>query len=85
MRLLKPGGKLGILDWVITDKYDDSNKEHRTIRGRIKRHGAVPRMMTPKARVAALEKSGFDMICDEGRATAKANPVPWWSVLLCDY
>ncbi|RAR00086.1 S-adenosyl-L-methionine-dependent methyltransferase [Stemphylium lycopersici] len=78
MRVLKPGGKLGILDWVITDKYDDSNKQHRIIRGRIERHGAVPHMMTPKARVAALEESGFEMIGDEDRATAKANPVPWW-------
>ena len=78
MRVLKPGGKPGILDWVITDKYDDSSKEHRTIRGGIERHVAVLHMMTPKARVAALEKSGFDMICDEDRATAKANLVPWW-------
>jgi len=78
MRVLKPGGKLGLLDWVITDKYDDGNKEHRLIRGRIERSGAVPHMMTPKARIAALEASGFEMICDEDRATAKANPVPWW-------
>jgi sterol 24-C-methyltransferase len=81
MRVLKPGGKIGILDWVITDKYDDSNQEHRMIRARIERNGAVPHMITPKARVKAFEEAGFEMICEEDRATAKANPVPWWSVL----
>ncbi|CAN9220209.1 unnamed protein product [Alternaria alternata] len=78
LRVLKPGGKIGILDWVITDKYDDSNAEHRMIRGRIERNGAVPHMITPKTRIAALVKAGFEMVREEDRATAKANPIPWW-------
>jgi sterol 24-C-methyltransferase len=78
MRVLKPGGKLGVLDWVITDRYDDGNKEHRIIRGRIERHGAVPHMFTPKVRIEQLEEAGFDVLFDEDRATAKGNPVPWW-------
>lgn len=30
-RVLKPGGTVGIYEWVMTDCYDDNNPDHRAI------------------------------------------------------
>ncbi|KAG9248759.1 S-adenosyl-L-methionine-dependent methyltransferase [Calycina marina] len=80
-RVLKPGGRLGILDWVITPLYDDLNPNHRRIRSKIERGGAVPFLTTAEMHKKALEEAGFEMVLDEDRAIAKANPVPWWYAL----
>ncbi|SMR51685.1 unnamed protein product [Zymoseptoria tritici ST99CH_3D1] len=80
-RVLKPGGKLGFLDWVITDKYDGENEKHRKIRSEIEKGGAVPFMTTVGSHVEKLEGAGFRMLIEEDRATAKANPIPWWWAL----
>lgn len=79
-RVLKPGGRLGMLDWVITDKYDHNNEKHRKIRSEIERGGSVPHLTTAKAHVEALEKAGFIVEVDEDRATDKSNPIGWWYV-----
>ncbi|KAL2062077.1 hypothetical protein VTL71DRAFT_6343 [Oculimacula yallundae] len=80
-RVLKPGGKLGMLDWVLTDRYDDGNEKHRKIRNEIERGGAVPHLTTVKAHIDALEKAGFEMIVENDRATDKSNPIGWWTTL----
>jgi sterol 24-C-methyltransferase len=77
-RVLKPGGVLGMLDWVVTDQYDDGNELHRRIRNEIERGGSVPHLTSVQAHVDALERAGFEMVVEEDRATAKANPIPWW-------
>ncbi|KAF2702756.1 S-adenosyl-L-methionine-dependent methyltransferase [Pleomassaria siparia CBS 279.74] len=77
-RVLKPGGKLGFLDWVITDKYDDSNARHRKIRSEIELGSAVPHLTTVDFHNEALKKAGFALLLHEDRAIAKANPIPWW-------
>jgi sterol 24-C-methyltransferase len=67
-----------MLDWVVTDQYDDGNELHRRIRNEIERGGSVPHLTSVQAHVDALERAGFEMVVEEDRATAKANPIPWW-------
>lgn len=77
-RVLKPGGKLGMLDWVLTEKYDDGNEMHRRIRNQIEEGGSVPHLTTAKAHFEALEKAGFEVLVESDRATDKSNPIGWW-------
>jgi len=79
-RVLKPGALLGNLDWVLTPQYDHSNAKHRRIRSEIERGGSVPSLSTAEAHKAELRAVGFDILVDQDRALAKANPVPWWYV-----
>jgi sterol 24-C-methyltransferase len=81
-RVLKPGGKFGVYEWVNTPVYDDSNALHRTIRSGIERGSAVPYLQFASDRRKILEKVGFEVVRDEDRALSKANPVPWWYVFV---
>ncbi|XMA18911.1 hypothetical protein WAI453_011702 [Rhynchosporium graminicola] len=80
-RVLKPGGVLGMLDWVLTDKYDDGNEMHRNIRNEVERGGSVPLLTSVKAHVQALEEAGFEIVVENDRATDKSNPIGWWTTL----
>ncbi|CZT48493.1 related to SAM-dependent methyltransferases [Rhynchosporium secalis] len=80
-RVLKPGGVLGMLDWVLTDKYDDGNEMHRKIRNEVERGGSVPLLTSVKAHVQALEEAGFEIVVENDRATDKSNPIGWWTTL----
>jgi len=77
-RVLKPGARLGNLDWVLTRLYDNSNSKHCRIRAEIERGGAVPSLSTAETHKADLREVGFEILLDEDRALAKANPIPWW-------
>lgn len=77
-RVLKPGGVLGNLEWVLTPKYDDANEEHRKVRYDIERGGSVPHLKTAEQHLEALRQAGFEIVLEEDRAIAKGNPIPWW-------
>jgi sterol 24-C-methyltransferase len=79
-RVLKPGGKFGFVDWLVTPLYDDSNEKHRVIRDTIERGSAVPHLLTAKAKIASLKKAGFEVLRDKDLALDKSNPIPWWYV-----
>lgn len=79
-RVLKPGGKFGIYDWVTTPLYDDSIDLHRKIRIGIQRGSAVPNLQSASEKKEFLANAGFEVLRDEDRALSKANPVPWWYV-----
>lgn len=58
-RVLKPGACFVGYEWVITDKYDNSNAEHRAVRHGIELGDALPTLETGAQVVAALVASGF--------------------------
>ncbi|KXT08589.1 hypothetical protein AC579_7059 [Pseudocercospora musae] len=80
-RVLKPGGKLGTYEWVITPLYDDKNEKHRKARYEIERGGSVPHLRLASEHMNAMREAGFEILFEEDRALAKANPVPWWHSL----
>lgn len=60
-RLLKPGTCFVCYEWIITDKYDDNNEEHRRIRHGIELGNGLPTLETAAQVVKALEDSGFNV------------------------
>ncbi len=64
-RILKPGGKLGCLDWVLLDKYDAKNPYHADLMRRVK--PLIGAIGSPSATeyVALLQKAGFKIIINE--------------------
>ncbi|KAG0335094.1 Delta(24)-sterol C-methyltransferase [Podila horticola] len=58
-RILKPGGVFGCYEWVVTDKYDPTNREHlRIVRG-IEVGNGVAKLVTEKDCLQALKNVGF--------------------------
>lgn len=64
-RILKPGGKLGCLDWFKLDKYDEKNPEHVHLMKRIK--PLIGAIGTPSIEdyVGAMKKAGFKVLINE--------------------
>lgn len=64
-RVLKPGGRLGCLDWFKLDKYDDKNPEHIHLMKQIK--PLIGAIGTPSIEeyVNAMKKAGFKILINE--------------------
>ena len=58
-RVLKPGAAFVGYEWVITDKYDDSNEGHRHIRHLIELGNALATLTSAAVVVDALTAAGF--------------------------
>ena len=88
-RVLKPGARFVSYEWVLTDKYDHSNEEHRTIRHQIELGNGLPSLDTAPQVVAALKAAGFvveehfDLI--EKMENLEAKQVPWYEPFLGSY
>lgn len=88
-RVLKPGARFVCYEWVVTEKYDDSNEEHRRIRHGIELGDGLPTLETGKMVVAAMEKSGFiveeayDKV--ERYETGPAKNIAWYNPLEPNY
>jgi sterol 24-C-methyltransferase len=76
-RVLKPGGSFGVFEWVMTDKYDDTNQEHRAIRLGIERGDGIANMMTREHAVEAIKAAGFTLEHAEDLAT-RPDRIPWY-------
>lgn len=64
-RVLKPGAKLSILDWVSLPNYDPNNPYHRDLMKRIKPLIGAIGTPTPKEYETALQKAGFKVLLSE--------------------
>lgn len=61
-RVLKPGGRFTGFDWQMTDKFDESNLEHRQIRYLLELGVGVPRLVTMDYMRQALREAGFQIV-----------------------
>ncbi|KAF4626221.1 hypothetical protein G7Y89_g11941 [Cudoniella acicularis] len=80
LRVLKPGGTFGVFEWVMTDKYDDSNPRHREIRLGIERGDGIANMAPRREAVEAIKAAGFILEHEEDLAT-RPDTIPWYSPL----
>jgi len=84
-RVLKPGGLLGIYDWMMTDLYDPNNADHVRIKKGIELgNGIADLPLSSKIVTDALEAAGFEVL--ENRDLSEyddPNPckVLWWQPL----
>lgn len=76
-RVLKPGGTFGVYEWVLTDKYDESNPRHREIAYGIEIGDGIPKMYTADVAEKALQNVGFDVTYQKDLANV-GDDIPWW-------
>lgn len=76
-RVLKPGGTFGVYEWLMTDRYDDSNRAHREIRHGIEVGDGIPQMVKINVCLEALKKVGFEITFNEDLAEDDGY-VPWY-------
>ncbi|KXX76753.1 Sterol 24-C-methyltransferase [Madurella mycetomatis] len=76
-RVLKPGGTFGVYEWLMTDKYDNNNLEHRDIRLAIEEGNGISNMVTISEGLAAIKAAGFDLVYHEDLAK-RDDPIPWY-------
>ncbi|EEP79399.1 sterol 24-C-methyltransferase [Uncinocarpus reesii 1704] len=82
--VLKPGGAFGVYEWVMTDKYDDSDPRHRAMRLGIERGNGIASMMTRQHAVSAIKAAGFLLEYEEDLA-AHPDEIPWYAPLAGEF
>lgn len=81
-RLLKPGGKVAIVDWALTDMYDETNDRHDELRQQIETTNATPDLPRFRDYLDSVESAGFEVIHSEDQQAVEGNPsTPWYMAL----
>jgi sterol 24-C-methyltransferase len=83
-RVLKPGGVFGVYEWLMTDKYDNSNSRHREIRLGIEQGDGISNMVRISEGIAAIKAAGFELEFHEDLAE-RVDPSPWYYPLAGDF
>ncbi len=76
-RVLKPGGTFGVFEWVLTDKYDDSNPTHQATRLGIERGTGISSLQTRRHAEEAIQAAGFTLEHAEDLA-ARSDRIRWY-------
>lgn len=80
-RLLRPGGKVAIYEWCLTDRYDARNAEHVKIKRDIEEGNGLPDIWSIDGTRACFEQAGFRVLDVEDRALTGDREVPWYHSL----
>jgi len=76
-RVLKPGGVFGVYEWLMTEKYDPTNVEHRNIRLGIEQGNGISNMEPISVALAAMKAAGFELELHEDMAK-RPDAIPWY-------
>lgn len=76
-RVLKPGGTFGVYEWVLTDKYDESNPRHREIAYGIEVGDGIPKMYKDDVAKEGLKNVGFEIVYQKDLADV-GDEIPWY-------
>lgn len=80
-KVLKPGGVFGVYEWVMTDKYDNDNLDHRKIRLNIEQGDGIANMVKAEDALQAIKTAGFGLLEAEDlaeRFERGEDPAPWY-------
>lgn len=77
-RVLRPGGRIGIYEWCLTDRYDPSNAEHVKIKGDIEEGNGLPDIWTMQDTLECFDSAGFQVLDVQDRALEGDREVPWY-------
>eukprot|EP00522_Entomoneis_paludosa_P004377 CAMPEP_0172471224 /NCGR_PEP_ID=MMETSP1065-20121228/67709_1 /TAXON_ID=265537 /ORGANISM="Amphiprora paludosa, Strain CCMP125" /LENGTH=400 /DNA_ID=CAMNT_0013229319 /DNA_START=80 /DNA_END=1282 /DNA_ORIENTATION=+ len=84
-RALKKGGMFVGVEWIVLPErgFDKNNKDHLRIKEGIEVGNGLPTLATAKDIIAALEKSGFEVLdsFDANRNVHSEYEVPWYDTL----
>ena len=75
-RLLKPGGCFASCDWVMTNKFDATNAEHRQCKEDICLGNGLPDLRAAAEAEAALRAVGFEVL--EAYDLGETSEIPWY-------
>lgn len=76
-KVLKPGGVFGLYEWVMTDRYDENNPEHRKIAYEIELGDGIPKMYSVDVARQALKTVGFEIEYEQDLADVD-DEIPWY-------
>ena len=81
-RLLKSGGEIAIIDWCLTEIFDENDARHVDIRLRIEETQATPDLLVASQYGAIVKEAGFEVIQELDQQIEDGNPAtPWYMAL----
>eukprot|EP00667_Euglena_gracilis_P013315 EG_transcript_13724 len=85
-RVVKPGGLIGLYEWVMTDKFNPQNSEEKAIKLGVEHGDSIAELTDKAAVLAAVEEAGFEVLEHYDLAAAalesqKSFNVPWYRPL----
>ncbi len=82
-RVLKPGGVFGVYEWLMTEKYNNDEADHRGIRLGIEQGNGISNMEKIDVALSAMKAAGFEMELHEDLAD-RGDDLPWYYPLSGD-
>lgn len=83
-RVLKPGGVFGVYEWLMTERYDNDNVQHRNIRLGIEQGDSISNMEKISVALDAIKAAGFELEYNEDLAERESK-WPWYWPLSGDF
>ena len=80
-RLLRPGGRIALTEWCLTDLFDGDDPVHRRIRDEVEFANAVPNLPTSGQFVAEVREAGFEVLSSRDQAFESDPEFPWYRSL----
>ena len=80
-RLIRPGGRIALTEWCLTDLFDANDPVHRDIRDRVEFANATPNLPMAPELVAAIEAAGFEVLSSRDQALESDPDSPWYRSL----
>jgi len=81
VRVLKPGGKIAVYEWCLTDSFDPENKVHADCKQGIEIGNGLPDIWTLAETKECFETAGFKVLDVQDRAGEGDPDVPWHNEL----
>lgn len=77
LKVLKPGGVFGVYEWCMTDRWDPSIPDHKTLAHEIELGNGIPEMRSLSKARKAFDTVGFRVEHEEDLAE-RPDPVSWY-------
>lgn len=77
-RVLKPGGRFAVYEWLVTPKHDPNNEEHKAIAKEVEYGNGLPPLRSMEDVRKAADNVGFKTLKDDDLALDTVNTRPWY-------
>ncbi|KAJ9050554.1 Delta(24)-sterol C-methyltransferase [Entomophthora muscae] len=78
LRVVKPGGRVALYEWCMTDKYDANNPTHKRISLGIEEGDGIAKLFTTQEALEAFKEAGFEVEFSTDMAITEGNDTPWY-------
>ncbi|WP_419934434.1 methyltransferase domain-containing protein [Candidatus Palauibacter sp.] len=80
-RVLKPGARLGVYEYCLTDRFDPQDPEHLRLKADLELGGGLPDIAYPHEVDHALREAGFELLEAKDVAVEDPSCIPWYEPL----